>query len=513
MTFRRGHSYSVVSNMRIWASAVLLVAAAWSKDRGVLYIIASASSSTASCRPTMDSPSILSMSVDVRGLGPNGDDVSASPMSRNSRFGPTKRYRVVQVHIAHRHGDRTPITPMKDTSYWSSTVLEREVLTTIGKGTSILRRRRDNSPIHTAGGQGPFGQLTQMGLVQMIELGRRLREDLICKDHDDATDKDTHDGYQQDKTTGHWFRSHLWDLSSSPSPIQDTKVLSTDFPRTIQSVQGLLMGLFPEGIRAEEEISIDCRHTSWMIPDPEPRRTFEQVEREMQLSSRPYIQQRERELLPLAIRCTNALHDMLGEGAREINFELGEDVRNVPGASDSVDERPLPWAQLAEITKCLKVRNLLPSLITSTDQMTITEHTAWRWFETFRDPRLIHLATQPFASEILHSMRHVSREPSLVIYSGHDSTLISLLCIFRLEQPSVWPDYGSYLKIELLEVTDDNVDENGATTHQHHEPDYVVRFFFNGKLLRSNWDGEPRDMIPLNVLAHKIKMGGAVKAN
>ena len=63
---------------------------------------------------------------------------------------------------------------------------------------------------------------------------------------------------------------------------------------------------------------------------------------------------------------------------------------------------------------------------------------------------------------------------------------------YRLEQPVAWPEYGSFLKLELLEVSDL---ESGET-------DYVVRFSLNGERLRSRWEdnGQLLDMIPLHAL-------------
>ena len=78
-------------------------------------------------------------------------------------------------------------------------------------------------------------------------------------------------------------------------------------------------------------------------------------------------------------------------------------------------------------------------------------------------------------------MRHHEAEPALVIYSAHDSTLIALLCAFRLEQPSVWSETGSYLKMELLEVTTISDKEDNAIDEKY----YCVRFYLNGNLLCS----------------------------
>ena len=103
-----------------------------------------------------------------------------------------------------------------------------------------------------------------------------------------------------------------------------------------------------------------------------------------------------------------------------------------------------------------------------------------------------------------------TEEPWLCIYSAHDSTLIGMLCVFQLEQPAAWPEYGSALKIELIRE-----EETGVTIQQHNDADsgirirqHWVRFSLNGQLLRSTWcnndNNEPSSMVPLNELAEMI---------
>jgi acid phosphatase len=83
-------------------------------------------------------------------------------------------------------------------------------------------------------------------------------------------------------------------------------------------------------------------------------------------------------------------------------------------------------------------------------------------------------------------------DPPVTIWSAHDSTLIGLLCAYRLEQPTQWPEYASYLIMELLQQVN-----NGQQ---------YVRFSLNGQYLRSKWEGEePTDMIPLQMLVDKVQ--------
>ena len=91
----------------------------------------------------------------------------------------------------------------------------------------------------------------------------------------------------------------------------------------------------------------------------------------------------------------------------------------------------------------------------------------------------------------------------MTLYSAHDSTLIGLLCAFKLERPVAWPEYGSFLMMELLEVSEE--DENNSRT-----PDLYGRFSLNGERLRTMWDDdrEPSDMILLEKLADKLSNEG-----
>ena len=144
-----------------------------------------------------------------------------------------------------------------DEEFWKSTLPNDETLTSIAKNTRITQNSdftrfldplepRSDAPReskHLAKGGPIYGQLTQLGLLQMIELGARLREDLRASFGADV----------------------------APS---DVKLYSTDFPRTLQSLQGTLLGLF-DGEGAE--FSIDASYTQIMIPDPQPRNYPKQV--------------------------------------------------------------------------------------------------------------------------------------------------------------------------------------------------------------------------------------------
>ena len=76
-----------------------------------------------------------------------------------------------------------------------------------------------------------------------------------------------------------------------------------------------------------------------------------------------------------------------------------------------------------------------------------------------------------------------------------------MLCAFKLEQPACWPEYGSYLMMELLEVSESKkLGMSSETTKE-----LYIRFSLNGELLKSQWEKDPSEMILLTSLADKLR--------
>lgn len=413
-----------------------------------------------------------------------------------------KKFKLIQVQVVHRHGDRTPITPMKDEEFWSKTLPSSSLLEKISSGT-IIKRDDDKTTGsgHAAFGRGPFGKLTQLGLFQMVEVGSRLREQLHLDEEDE-------DGHHFDNEGRMYIQKGR--LFSQKTPLHPNKIVvkSTDFPRTLQSVQALLVGLFPDGLPDGTHIEIDARHTDILIPDPQPRLSVEQAELEKKLSQRKHLLEREAELKTLSKKISQELRPFVGEDASSVSFGIGEE------GDTKLEEKPLSWSQLSEIMTCLKVRGLLPDSITAEEYETTTSHSAWKWFENLRYNKLAYLAMKPFMNFIMDTLNlghklsaelvNNDEESTMYIYSAHDSSLIGLMCAFRLQQPSQWPEYGSYLKIELFEA-DPISNTNGE------EKEYFVRFSLNNNVLKSAWglgEGdylETKEMIPLKHLDASIK--------
>ena len=259
------------------------------------------------------------------------------------------------TQVIHRHGDRTPITPLADADYWSTLLPSDETLEALSRRTHIVRDDDDASApgaTHAAGGGEIFGRLTTDGLRQMVAVGIRLRDDAerlgllrLLRGRDDD---------------GQWLR-----------------VASTDFSRTVQSVQALLAGLLArdpplDAILSDQRpydgivVDVDSRHTSKMIPDPQPRRFVGQAELEAELMGGKEFASREETMRPLAHRLTGILLEsgIIDGEALRVSFGVGEDgaaaasannkqPQPATGAGGETSTKPLAWNQVR--TVCIMI--------------------------------------------------------------------------------------------------------------------------------------------------------------
>eukprot|EP00979_Chaetoceros_neogracilis_P007174 scaffold1506_cov220-Chaetoceros_neogracile.AAC.4 len=333
---------------------------------------------------------------------------------------------------------------MAEKDYWCKTLPSPALIAKLSEDTIVKRDGSDGSKVaHAAGGIGPFGKLTKLGLLQMVEVGSRIRDELHLDEEEGSNIVDS-DG------TLHINSGRLFTKTDPVHPSK-VKIMSTDFPRTIQSVQALLMGLFPLGY--DGKIEIDAKHTDILIPDPQPRLSQEQVELERELSKRQHMLEREEELRTLSDKITSELRPLIDwENSSSGNWGIGEE-------GDGKKEKSLTFSQLSEIMTCLRIREKLPESISHDEFKIVTSHSAWKWFENLRNDDLARLAMKPFMNFIMGTLRDgrndSSDDPILYIYSCHDSSLIGLMCAFRLEQPAEWPEYGSFLKVELFKTEED----------------------------------------------------------
>lgn len=341
------------------------------------------------------------------------------------------------LQVVHRHGDRTPIAPLADKEYWAGVIPSQSELDRLAVGTTVVRTDVASVP-HPAAGDGVFGTLSLRGVEMMREGGARLREQ-----YPDI-------------------------IPPSPSP-QAIRVHSTDFPRTIQSVQALLQGLFPAD-RATT-VEIDATKTEQMIPDPVPRVSREQEKLESAVLESEAVVRHSAAVEPLRKRYSDVLlqHGTLDPSAYEMaGVGAGDEAGTV-----------LSWNKLAEVLKCLHAYGRLPAELSDDDVKQASGAGAYRWTALMRERRIAQLAMGRMASSIVASARAAALDDGcaerLVLWSGHDSTLFGLLAVFELDAPAAWPPYGAQLHVELLE-------EQAGT--EARPRGFYLRFSLNGEPLR-----------------------------
>lgn len=161
------------------------------------------------------------------------EDSCAARVGRRLLAPDGRAVELVQVAIVHRHGDRAPIwkqvgaflqTPELE-AFWRSRVPARGELERWGR----LNTDPTGTWLQTEHGTSkysfPNGHLTALGAHQLRRVGAELRE------------------------------RYIGDLSFLPSDLPPAhaeeliQARSTRIPRTIQSVQNLLLGLYPEDHR------------------------------------------------------------------------------------------------------------------------------------------------------------------------------------------------------------------------------------------------------------------------
>ena len=371
---------------------------------------------------------------------------------------------VVSTQVVHRHGDRTPITPLADRSYWATIVPSAAELAALADGTAVVPA--DAVATHPAAGDGVFGTLSHRGVAQLTQIGRELRASLVERDG-------------------------LLPPRYSASALA---VRSTNFPRTLQSAQALLRGLYPPETRdSAGKIGIDVSLSDAMIPDPVPRRSSRQEALERSVLASEAVRAHGDAHEPLRIALSKKLRPLLADGAGQFS---GQGPRE---ANASCDE-PLSWNKLAEVCKCLDAYGKLPASISAADVDEAAGIGAFRWRALMAEPELAALAMGEMGAAMLDHADRSRRAaaagaqpppvstPRVQLWSAHDSTLFGLLGYFRLAAPAKWPAYGAQLRVDVLLSRSES--ETAAAALQPTgiggaRPPASLRFSLNGEVLKS----------------------------
>eukprot|EP00968_Pinguiococcus_pyrenoidosus_P015499 scaffold1435_cov267-Pinguiococcus_pyrenoidosus.AAC.23 len=361
----------------------------------------------------------------------------AFPLARSLASGPT--FELVHLQLLHRHGDRAPNVELEDAERWEPRLPSEEELRRLAALAPVVSRRDGSA---TPGGDGdrdealclpkaggPWGRLTKKGILQLNELGASLRSEFAQLDG-------------------------VVDTKAFPPPAEPgrLRVYSTGPPltttRTVESLRAFLDGLYPDGVA----VGIELRLTDAMICDR---------------AMRPEAQKRLEKIQEARVREPNALLE-LRKHVTAVLLEKGllnqEKSRAIqPGKWIGP---ALKFTALMEVLQCYDDHGDttalgMTELITPEGRDLIRKGAVDRWYTVYNDSpegRLVgHFGAGQLCRHFLRTVLAAAKRtangescpPELVVYSGHDATLISAISTLGLDYRG-WPPYASLFRIELL---------------------------------------------------------------
>lgn len=326
---------------------------------------------------------------------------------------------LVQVQVAFRHGDRTPLYrfPGKwvDPDAWDCDGFENIEIPTLPEeadATHGMYVRRYVNGLNVLKGTCTSGQLTMIGAQQHLNLGASLRERYVNQ------------------------------LGFLP-PVLDTEptdaglmyVRSTDVYRTRQSAQSQLLGLYPTSTRK--------------FLNPIPVHTVDGFVEYM------YPNQGLCPLLGQLMK--NSTQTPEYHAWEEKMAPIKAQLQEVFGATD---EQMPPWSGLYDaLVTTLAHNHTLPPGLTPELQQAIFDAADYNMGSTFVDPRSHRLGMGAFVGDIYHAMQYyvngsTSRlngiQPSpWMVWSGHDTTMGPLAIVLGVWDGH-WPPYATNMIFELL---------------------------------------------------------------
>lgn len=336
-----------------------------------------------------------------------------------------------QVVIICRHGDRAPVsrnlgTVLKDgpdaTSLWTSKLPHKTDLDAWNEAfpPRVLGDNCGRTIEEITQAEGPWGQLTSRGAEELGLVGKGLRSVL---DGGGGGKQLFPDGLEAEKSS--------------------IFVRCTHLKRTHQSSQNLLMGL---GLSGGVDLHVRPSERETLYPN----------------SKNTGLRQAE----------------IIAQANAENNWPGQEELARKTAEMFGIAEDTLKWTVAREVVTCYEAHGvpLPPGAISSGLVQNVVDFTGWMWGRWFNNREMTRISLGPFVAEVLSVMGIVGEcagvpeagiacTPKLAIFSGHDSTLVPVLCALKLYHDD-WPTYASYLSLDVAE------DKSGAT---------LVRVVYNGK--------------------------------
>lgn len=388
-----------------------------------------------------------------------------------------------------RHGDRTPSRPLmqenrrnEESSYWVSRLPSPN-------SWRVLRQFCAYFPVE-GGSQdflelkrNPYGFLTEKGLEQLNEHGRRFRARYIrlgLHDHEQGCSFED-----------------LWDVHA----------YSTNYLRTVLSVQSFLSGLYdiPRSRDALRGVNLNQSMEYWPLDETGENMEFDNVAplttvviRDIQtdplnaFDRNPDLMDRlstevmtsesfrhhDGKAAPLAARLASMLPGLVKDRSTDYAAKSPSGINWIEAADHFVcrEAHSVPLAKYSD----LETDNRMEVMLQAMSHPTLA-HLSWRFRQWYQNQALLAAVAAPPLREILGqidstaaSTDSVGEPRPFVVYSCHDITILGILYAIKAEiletNERFWPPYGSHLAFELVRQLDG---------------DHVIRVILNGQSLRS----------------------------
>ena len=435
----------------------------------------------------------------------------------------TNEGKVLGVWIFFRHGDRAPARPLsaphrlyEESLFWQERLPQPNL-------KAVFREYSKFFPpdIHPSNNNGefldvrryPFGFLTQRGLQQTRENGARLFN-------------------RYDRHGHHLPEIEHYACSKDFLDVWDLKVFSTNYLRTVSSVQSFLDGLLgtkvysslrtlslasadesselfedsgipqhsdepcPQDSKALLRVQVRGRDDDTLNAfDRNPDMMAQLVDDVMSCQE---FQDRDGTAAPLAARLANILPGLARKKRNTSGFNASPSGINWIEATDHFvcrSAHDMSFSRFSDFEHDAQIEETLRALSHQT-----TAHLAWRFRQWYKNPKLLAAIAAPPLREISDQLTKATtlgareRHP-FTIYSCHDVTLLAILYGIGADFLSgddksrwrFWPAYASTLIFELVQIEEDTSPDS-----------FVVRILLNGKPVKSMdrlhryWEGESR---------------------
>ncbi|TYZ60421.1 hypothetical protein PybrP1_004595 [[Pythium] brassicae (nom. inval.)] len=344
------------------------------------------------------------------------------------------------VLLFHRHGDRAPVLPEVGTkwrmtpdelAFWRTRVATDEQLAQLaGVGRLVgAHPALPPPPPSSRPYSHPLGELTQLGVEHMRGKGRSLRAKY----------------------------GHL--LAAAADPSEHVYVLSSSVPRTVQSVQCLLHGMFHEDDGDDDAApsAPDGAPAPAAPPVATPMfdiRTYERNVLAPYHSLRVFM---EIEAIVRADVEKRAPHEQAQTAA------LAAHLRGALGIAPDV---PLPWTAIRDGLTCRAAHGLaLPEGITADMAHAISTYDAWLWYRLYEQKEFCFQSFQHGVREVYDHLKRVVAPaaadsasqapppppPKLAFFSAHDNSIVALVSALQLQVGLELPEYGTIVAFEVYE--------------------------------------------------------------